>query len=544
MTTPQATEIAETSFTDFLSTQRADREEVVVALIGAIGSNLETAEAILTELFESYGYDCKTVKISDIIRTFPPFNSVNKGDLYEYYRRMIEGGNYVCTAFGNNDALARLATIEITSRRSELAGKPRRAYIVHQLKRPEEVRLLRDTYGKLFYAVGIYADPTTREQRLTRKINARLGKVDDPEGRYAAQRLMRIDENEENAHGQKVSDTFARADYFVRSDDDAELREALSRFVSLVFDKPYVSPTRAEVAMMHAFSAGLRSADLSRQIGAVIAARDGRILTAGCNEVPRPGGGQYWENDRDDKRDFKIGFDMNDRKKKDTIVEMLRLLDSVIMPENYVDGVEPLYDDISKRKMLAGSRVDSLIEFGRVSHAEMSALNGALLDTISIRDADLFCTTFPCHMCTRLIIGAGIRNVYYIEPYPKSAALELYGESEIRVNPTLTRKEYQDRQLDREVKDKRTYFLPFEGVAPRRFQNLFHHGRQKNLDGSILGFPPLTASPRQAPAFIAAHLLIEREIALQMADRTEGLRRREVQEQPEADPTAEQAAEH
>jgi cytidine deaminase len=279
--------------------------------------------------------------------------------------------------------------------------------------------------------------------------------------------------------------------------------------------------------MVHAFSAGLRSADLSRQIGAVITARDGRILTTGCNEVPRPGGGQYWEGDLDDERDFKIGRDMNDLKKRDTIVEMLRLLDSVIMPENYIDGIEPLYSEITSRKLLSGSRVDNLIEFGRVSHAEMSALNGALLDTISIRDADLFCTTFPCHMCTRLIIGAGIRNVYYIEPYPKSAALELYGETEIRVNPTLTQKEYLARQNGDKVEDQRTHFLPFEGVAPRRYQDLFSNGKQKNPDGSILVFDPLQAHPRRTPEFVAVHCVIESALRQAIGVRADELRKGE-----------------
>jgi deoxycytidylate deaminase len=526
------------SVADLFSIAVEDREELVIALIGAIGTNLGVANAILQEMVGTYGYDSRIVKVSDVIRTFPPYDAVKKSGDYDYYRRMIEGGNYVCDAFDDNAALAQLSIGEIAIKRAEMADGQRRAYIVDSLKRPEEVRLLRETYGSLFYAVGIYADPSTREKRLTRKINARLGKADEPEGRYDAQRLMRIDENEENSHGQKVSDTFAQADYFVRSDDDAEMRRALGRLLTLIFRKPYISPTRAEVAMMHGYSAGLRSADLSRQIGAVITSRDGRILTTGCNEVPRPGGGQYWESDLDDQRDFKIGRDMNDVKKKDTIVEMLRLLDSVIIPENYVDGIEPLYAEITTRKLLSGSRVDSLIEFGRVLHAEMSALNGALLDNLSVRDSDVFCTTFPCHMCTRLIIGAGIRNVFYIEPYPKSAALELYGETEIRVNPTLTPKAYLARQSAVEIDDRRTYFLPFEGVAPRRYQDLFSNGKQKNPDGSILGFEPLVAKPRKIPSYVATHILIEWEIARRVASRAAELRkgRSQVAPQPPSAP--------
>lgn len=55
-------------------------------------------------------------------------------------------------------------------------------------------------------------------------------------------------------------------------------------------------------------------------------------------------------------------------------------------------------------------------------HAEMFAITDAARRGLSVRDATLYCTTFPCHMCARHIIASGIRKVVYIEPYPKSMA--------------------------------------------------------------------------------------------------------------------------
>ena len=76
--------------------------------------------------------------------------------------------------------------------------------------------------------------------------------------------------------------------------------------------------------------------------------------------------------------------------------------------------------------ILAGTRVTSIIEFGRIVHAEMSAITDAARRGLSVRGATLYCTTFPCHMCARHIISSGIKRVVYIEPYPKSMAKELY----------------------------------------------------------------------------------------------------------------------
>ncbi len=86
----------------------------------------------------------------------------------------------------------------------------------------------------------------------------------------------------------------------------------------------------------------------------------------------------------------------------------------------------------------------------------------------SIDGAILFCTTFPCHNCTKHIIAAGISKVVYMEPYPKSRAKELHG-NEIEVeneNP------------------ERVSFLPFLGISPQRYGDIFQKGRRKNADGS------------------------------------------------------------
>ena len=74
-----------------------------------------------------------------------------------------------------------------------------------------------------------------------------------------------------------------------------------------------VSPTIDEYCMFHARASALRSVDLSRQVGSIIATDNGEILSTGCNEVPYPGGGSIWESqineNRRDNRDFIIGYD-------------------------------------------------------------------------------------------------------------------------------------------------------------------------------------------------------------------------------------------
>jgi cytidine deaminase len=104
-----------------------------------------------------------------------------------------------------------------------------------------------------------------------------------------------------------------------------------------------------------------------------------------------------------------------------------------------------------------------LTEFGRVVHAEMCALCDAARLGRSVKGSVLYCTTFPCHNCTKHIIAAGIKRVVYMEPYPKSKALELHS-NEIVI----------ESQIEEKVS-----FVPFLGISPHRYREIFQKGKRK-----------------------------------------------------------------
>ena len=71
----------------------------------------------------------------------------------------------------------------------------------------------------------------------------------------------------------------------------------------------------------------------------------------------------------------------------------------------------------------------------------------------------IFVTTFPCHNCAKHILASGIKNVFFIEPYPKSKALQLWEDS-------MTLKDITEEP-------NKLTFNPFVGVGPRSFLDLF-----------------------------------------------------------------------
>ena len=80
-------------------------------------------------------------------------------------------------------------------------------------------------------------------------------------------------------------------------------------------------------------------------------------------------------------------------------------------------------------------------------------------------------------------MAAGIRTVYFVEPYPKSLVNELYPDS-IRI--------------EGEEAGDFVNFVPFVGVAPRRYQDVFKLGEfnRKRLLEHVHDWKTEIANPR------------------------------------------------
>ena len=148
-------------------------------------------------------------------------------------------------------------------------------------------------------------------------------------------------------------------------------------------------------------------------------------FSVGTNEVAKAKGGQYWEGDLGDGRDFLYDdYDTSDKMRLNLlsdVIDRLRKLGrlSADCPTN-----SELLDPASESyKTLRDAQLFDTIDFIRAVHAEASAIFSA---GYSARSATMYVTTFPCHECARHIVIAGIKRVVYVEPYPKSLVSELF----------------------------------------------------------------------------------------------------------------------
>jgi deoxycytidylate deaminase len=471
--------------------------ELVLCLCAAVGTDTTVvSEALASELL-AVGYTPILVRLSALMAQIPGLEYLSeiKGE-DDRIRESMKAGNDIRRIIGHADAVARLALAEIHNCRFDLnesndvtVPAERHCFIVSSLKRDEELQMFRKLFGQRALLISIYEPREQRIENLCRKIASSKNSSDPDAHKEIAEDLIDTDQKERSdLLGQRLEDVFQRADVFLKV--GTSFREDARRFIQLLFQAPYITPTVDELLMFQARAAAQRSADLSRQVGAVIATKTGEILATGCNEVPRAGGGVIWDavaGTERDYRDYKIGQDAAAGTRKEIVAELLEALAEAgwLTEDKSARAVEDRAQDALyiDPKPLAGTTVASLLEFGRIVHAEMAAICDAAMRGVPVRGGTLYCTTFPCHMCARHIIAAGISRVVYIEPYPKSRAKKLYKRA-IQVDH------------DREADDDAVRFDAFVGIAPTRFLDLFDMVSRKDDQGYALKTTAPTNGPK------------------------------------------------
>jgi deoxycytidylate deaminase len=279
--------------------------------------------------------------------------------------------------------------------------------------------------------------------------------------------LIDIDYNQkDDENGQRIADVFHLGDVFVDGIEPAVAEKTIRRFVRAFFGDTKASPSKDEYGLYIAAAASLRSADLSRQVGAAIFSKQGEVISLGCNEVPKASGGTYWTDDDEPiSRDVDIGHDPNQERKDEILYDLLARMGRQRFLSDKLIKMTPheLAEMFMADEVLKDSQLTDILEFGRVIHAEMSAISDAARLGRATKDATLFCTTFPCHLCAKHIVAAGIDRVVFLEPYPKSLSQKLHSDS-------IT--------FETDIPEK-VLFEPFIGVSPRRYRDIFEKRRAR-----------------------------------------------------------------
>lgn len=231
------------------------------------------------------------------------------------------------------------------------------------------------------------------------------------------------------------------------SDNKYFLTEQLVKYVTLMKHPGLITPSAIERCMQVAYNAKLNSGCLSRQVGAVITDAAFSIKAVGWNSTPEHQVPcnlrhlvRYFNNL--DENEFS-SFEMNDNEFSKTLKSKYDDLVNFAKNQNKSKTVSS-YDVV---KALGGRHYpycfkDVYQKSNQVHTRSLHAEENAFLQLAKnggegIKGGNLFTTASSCVLCSKKAYHLGIKNIYYIIPYPDIAQSHIisFGKPDNEHNP-------------------------------------------------------------------------------------------------------------
>ena len=283
---------------------------------------------------------------------------------------------------------------------------------IDALRNSAEIQYFRDRY-RASYAVAVSTEDKDRKNRLelNKKEIKSLDEIEYP------------DDNQVFYH-QNIQACLQIADIYIYNPDVTDhkyfsLSEQILKYIALILQPGLIAPTHIERCMQLAFNAKYNSGCLSRQVGAVITGTDFSVRAVGWNDVPK---GQVPCN-------LRCIEDYCRNKDTETFSDFE--LNNILFDEAMYEANDKLCEEEVKRKKAGryysycfkdvynGLTKKSNQVYTRALHAEENAfLQIAKYGGAEIQGGKLFSTASPCELCSKKAYQLGIKEIYYIDPYP------------------------------------------------------------------------------------------------------------------------------
>ena len=457
-----------------------DKEKFIKEFESELNSEDQNSELIVINIFEKSNQNRKKDNEDNSplhlfnVRKQPGIPEIPK--IFLYFLKM-EFCNKIRESALGKDALAKLVVNVISNKRKRITiDKKNIIYLIDQLKHTCEMDLLNSVYDSNYVQISCFSNESYREKNLQKKahndlcnyplllsgntplssffeINPNIKMSENAKSiineilennieEYVQDFIKQIeadnvsllmmkdmkDTPDKNDSGQEIYKIYHESHYFVNIDSPRDsIQTTVSKFIKLLYGRFDGYPTVDEFGMATAYVSSMRSNyPQDRQVGASILTADGETLALGNIRVPKK---TAIPTKQDTEKVSTMFFEI-----KEKIKNIKEELDKFKIKEQL-------------KKDILTFIADSL-DYHPCTHAEISAIADAAKLGISIEDAILYTTTYPCHLCLRDIITSGISRIVYIEHYPKSKVDILF-----------------DKLMEADNWD----IDAFEGVGPKRF---------------------------------------------------------------------------
>ncbi|MFI4911203.1 MAG: deaminase [Sedimentisphaeraceae bacterium JB056] len=438
------------------------------------GDNIEQ----LIRVFKKIHDNCKKLKVE-----------MNKISDFSYTEQMQLFGNNIRKCGDpfkcNTDAKATARSMQLAEDMVniiDLIYKAKEAsfFIIDCLRNPYEVFYLRKKVSD-FFLISIFAEKETRLLRVKNDQEKIKGELKDENFRKNFNSNDELDsgklikESIERAYKQNVTKSVQISDYAINNlqdclDKESILHLKLLRMISLILSPGCCKPTMNEVYMNMAYAMSVKSNCVCRQVGAIIKGKDGYIVGAGWNDVPRgeiscglrtigdlPKSPIHRNITIQVGETYLKGRYEKDKKNDNYSLDQACFCfkDEMVTKEVSKKIVKSLENSKNDKLKEHGADIKNLVknaglhqlEYCMALHAEENAIvQSARIGGMGIKGATIYSTAQPCTLCAKKIKQSGIKKAIYTDPYPKSLSDIFMNEVELE---------------------------QFEGVKPRSYMKLF-----------------------------------------------------------------------
>lgn len=388
-------------------------------------------------------------KTTDILKSIrdQQFNVADIGSLRKFYTEFLPEKNYELKAVMGGAAYVKLFQLignnlrnsgnvisgevvsgklfSLAERINKIIKEIRKArvdgdktfIVIDAIRNPFEAIYFQDRYSS-FYLMAVSCNDDERKRRLRG-----LGYTDAQIDVVDKEEYGKLDATNQKAYvKQDIKACLQRADLHVSNPDSGNmvshfnsLADQLLTFVALMIRPGLVTPTPLERCMQIAYTAKLNSGCISRQVGAVVTDINFSVQSVGWNDTPF---GQV-------PCSLRNRFDLTNGHDQDAYSEYEKLDVKFISAvrvgnEKFVKvastGRNISYCFKDEYNQLTGK--DNQVHT-RSLHAEENAfLQIAKYGGRGVEDGKLFTTASPCELCSKKAYQLGIKEIYYIDPYP------------------------------------------------------------------------------------------------------------------------------
>jgi len=292
-------------------------------------------------------------------------------------------------------------------------------FVIDAFRNPFEAIFFQERYSA-FYLFAVRCPDEDRIDRLINTYNFSREKISDIDTREYPKEapLDSIDAfvSQDVATCIQISDIHIDNAGKNNNTNLNELKEQIVRYVSLIQHPGLINPSTDEKMMQIAYTAKLNSGCLSRKVGAVVTNSAGALKAIGWNSSPEGQTSCLLRNanimvSNADPNAYSK-YEQTDKK----IISIAKEYSKSFIQNMSDRGLNCsfCFKDFQNKKDNKGNQVHN-----RALHAEENAfLQVAKFGGEGLLGGKLYTTASPCDLCSRKAFQLGIKEIYYIDPYP------------------------------------------------------------------------------------------------------------------------------